>query len=156
MSMGSALLAVHNALSKALLLDMPDITYASRDWVTWNQLSEQEQTHAVRNKTVPQKTNTRRPHEDDVEVFMFPQTWGSTALGYGGVGGAAMTSAYTVVVSDHDCHCVYFGGAELAYKVKYSELSVSGRENLRSDLQTQNMADVRHAPSRYTRAQVQS
>ena len=30
--------------------------------------------------------------------YVFPQTWGSTALGFGGCGGQAITEAYTTVV----------------------------------------------------------
>lgn len=32
------------------------------------------------------------------EVNVFLQTWGSTCLGFGGIGGQAMTSAYTTVI----------------------------------------------------------
>lgn len=32
---------------------------------------------------------------------MFPQAWGSTSLGFGGIGGQAMTSAYTTVITDN-------------------------------------------------------
>lgn len=31
-------------------------------------------------------------------VYVFPQTWSSTALGFGGCGGQAITEAYTTVV----------------------------------------------------------
>lgn len=31
-------------------------------------------------------------------MYVFPQTWGSTALGFGGYGGQAITEAYTTVV----------------------------------------------------------
>jgi hypothetical protein len=44
--------------------------------------------------------------------LMRPQTWGSTSLGHGGMGGAAVTTAYTIVL---ECHAtqeflVYFSG----------------------------------------------
>ena len=47
----------------------------------------------------------------DIAMRMFPQTWGSTALGFGGVGGQALTRAYTTVVSDiqRNWHVVFFG-----------------------------------------------
>lgn len=32
------------------------------------------------------------------KMFVFPQTWSSTALGFGGCGGQAITEAYTTVV----------------------------------------------------------
>ena len=47
---------------------------------------------------------------------MFPQILESTALGFGGVGGSAITSAYTTVVSDK--HTGWYGvffGEKLAY-----------------------------------------
>ena len=65
-----------------------DIHYENRDWQVYRDTGED-----VR---VPK---TRRPTTRDFGVYaMFPQTWGSTALGHGGVGGAAMTTAYTVVL----------------------------------------------------------
>jgi hypothetical protein len=155
MRLGSALMAVHSALAQALYKDLPDISYTNRDWTAWHALSKEEQDVAIKHNQVPMVQATRRPREDDVEVLMFPQTWGSTALGYGGMGGASVTSAYTVVVHDHTCWCVYFGEGELAYLVQYSELSDSGKENLRLDIQNQNMADRQQSHSRYLRKQVQ-
>lgn len=77
-------------------------------------LSEIEEKHYGRSAT-DFRTVKRRPYITDITVYSFPQTWGSTALGFGGVGGAAMTTAQTVVITlDRDA-CVYFGG-RLAYK----------------------------------------
>lgn len=59
----------------------------------------------------------KRRHVNDVECTMFSQTWGSTALGFGGIGGQAMTDAYTVVVyGPMGDVCVYFGG-RFAYHI---------------------------------------
>ena len=54
----------------------------------------------------------------DCAVQVFPQVWGSTALGFGGIGGQALTTAYTTVVSDRNknWHGVFFGD-EAAYLV---------------------------------------
>ncbi len=58
-----------------------------------------------------------RPREDHCDIVVFPQTWGSTALGFGGIGGKAMTTAYTVVVTGpRGDACIYFGGT-FAYHV---------------------------------------
>ena len=60
---------------------------------------------------------------DDFDMYIFEQTWGSTALGFGGIGGQAMTSANTYVFVPVTCHqnCfVYFDG-RFAYQVPYSE-----------------------------------
>jgi|ERR1035437_6107199 hypothetical protein len=35
---------------------------------------------------------------DNLSWYSFPQLWGSTACGHGGIGGCAMTSAQTVIV----------------------------------------------------------
>ena len=51
-------------------------------------------------------------------VEVFPQTWGSTALGFGGVGGQAMTTAYTSVFYDQgQNYAVVFFDGRLAYIV---------------------------------------
>ena len=63
------------------------------------------------------------PTVDDFELYTFEQTWGSTALGFSGMGGQAMTSARTYVFVPVTCNqkCfVYFAG-KFAYAVDYSE-----------------------------------
>lgn len=64
-----------------------------------------------------------KPTIDDFELYTFNQIWGSTALGFGGVGGQAMTTARTYVFIPETCNqkCfVYFGG-RFAYKADYCE-----------------------------------
>lgn len=47
---------------------------------------------------------------------MFPQVWGDTSLGFGGIGGQAMTTVYTtVVIDDVSGWCGVFFGERLAY-----------------------------------------
>lgn len=46
----------------------------------------------------------------DIEWYAFPQVWGSTALGFGGMGGQMITTAQTfIVIGDSEAY-VYFGG----------------------------------------------
>jgi len=80
-------------------------------------------------------------HNCDVEVFVFPQLWGSTALGYFALGGSAMTTAHTIVLYSRalDVARVYFGGGRLAYQVK------EAKKVFFEDLQRQDMAPVRKA-----------
>ena len=63
------------------------------------------------------------PKIDDFEIHIFEQTWNSTALGFGGVGGQQITTAYTYVfipiTIEQNCF-VYFSG-RFAYEVPYSE-----------------------------------
>lgn len=66
-----------------------------------------------------------KPHPilDDFELHTFEQVWGSTALGFGGIGGQTMTSARTYVFVPVNCNqkCfVYFAG-RFAYAVNYSQ-----------------------------------
>lgn len=58
--------------------------------------------------------------QDDIAVYIFPQTWGDTSLGYGGFGGQMMTSAQTIVLyaQNENIARVYFGGELLAYEIK--------------------------------------
>ena len=74
--------AIAVALHSALLRDLPDT-------------EARLYTVAGAEKLSP----PRRPREDEVEVFVWPETWGSTALGYGGLGGNMVTTDYTIVVT---------------------------------------------------------
>ena len=69
------------------------------------------------------RSNTERPTADDFEIHIFEQMWGSTALGFPGMGGQAMTAANTYVLVPicvrQKC-LVYFAG-RFAYAVDYSE-----------------------------------
>lgn len=60
--------------------------------------------------------------DDSFKLFMFEQSWGSTALGFDEVGGRTMTSAMTYVfvpqIEGEDC-IVYFAG-RFAYKAPYN------------------------------------
>lgn len=61
--------------------------------------------------------DARRISADDFEIYTFTQAWGSTALGFGGIGGQAITKANTYVLEPvapnapdyKTCH-VYFAG----------------------------------------------
>lgn len=86
----------------------PVIVYQDRDWEHYRKTREDL------------RISKTRPHsEHDIEVYaMFAQTWGSTALGFGGLGGQAITDAYTTVLKS--ClgmgYSVYFGG-RFAYHI---------------------------------------
>lgn len=69
-------------------------------------------------KDLPKIKKHRRPSTYDVEVAaMFIQSWGSTALGFGGIGGASVSDAYTIVIHCRGEYAVYFGG-RFAYRVR--------------------------------------
>lgn len=67
----------------------------------------------------------RKPRNSDIrDIKCFTETWGSTALGFGGVGGAAMTTALTVVITTDQYIGVYWGGL-LGYLIDRSKNKVN-------------------------------
>lgn len=94
---------IASAIYSALFVDISDIEETRSRWIQ----SKVRETYFVK----------RRPYFYDVEIYSFPQTWSSTALGFGGIGGQAITSAQTTVVICGNEACVYFGG-RFAYKVE--------------------------------------
>lgn len=150
MQYGNPFTSLHEAIAAACYCDLPDVEYTDRDWASWRDLTPEQQKHAINTNTVPTLKKKRRPYHYEVEVTMFDQMWPSTALGYGGIGGAAITNAYTVIVGDQrGNHCVYFGCGSLAYMVNIYKLSQQGLENFKKDLGEHNMADVDFAKERY-------
>lgn len=55
--------------------------------------------------------------EGELDWWAFPQSWASTALGFGGIGGQAITTAQTVVVRGPAGDCAVYFGTRLAYHV---------------------------------------
>lgn len=149
--------ALAQSLHAACLRDLPEIKYRDRDWAAhramMDKLSKEEKAaHYSKEKASGQSEGhfiekVRRPSSHDCEVVMFPQTWSSTALGFGGIGGQAFTSAYTVVVScrlEGAAAAVYFGGS-FAYLVEHARQNQAFRE----DVANQRMADCAGAKARY-------
>lgn len=65
------------------------------------------------------KSETHKTFYADVDHYRHPQTWGNTTLGFGGLGGQAVTGAYTdVVISQISGAAVVYHGGRLAYIVR--------------------------------------
>jgi len=111
------------AMAHAAYEAFSEYHYRDRDWSRVEQwratlTPEQRRTAVIPDECLVEKT--RRHCMNDITVVgMFPQTWGSTALGFGGVGGQAITTAYTIVLESNLTgeHAVYFGG-RLAYVIR--------------------------------------
>lgn len=87
------------------------------------------------------ETYERDHFADELHVCtMFLQTWGSTALGFGGMGGQALTSAYTIIVYSNVTltFCVYFGG-RFAYSLDDKTIDIVKFDE---DVRYKNMAPV--------------
>jgi hypothetical protein len=70
---------------------------------------------------------------NDIEIHIVNQTWGSTACGWGGMGGAAMTSKYNFIIKQKHTKLlfVYWDG-KLAYIIHESEIKDYNRMPPRS------------------------
>lgn len=139
------------ALYSAIFIDLPDVVYHDRDWEKWRALSAAEKAkltqdeRGARSYLGPTIERRRRPHTGDVTVYaMFPQTWASTAMGFGGVGGASITTAYTVVIQHERHFAVYFHG-RFAYRI---EVNGSTTEFV-ADVANKRVASRRDAAKRY-------
>lgn len=107
---GNPLVPTASALYSALHFDLKDLERES-----WTFIPQKGNAPPVRKSTGMKKY---RPGDYDITVEMFTQMWGSTALGFGGIGGAAMTTAYTHIIRGPSGeHAVYFNG-RFAYLVE--------------------------------------
>ena len=133
MKAGSPFDAIHSAMAHFCSTAAPEITYSMP--------------HFGKDKNKKPREKTRRLAPYEAHVFaMFQQTWGSTALGFGGMGGATMTTAYvTIFESDHHhgFYAVYFGG-------RFAYLVERPNEQFFDDVRGFRMADVKSA-TRYAR-----
>ena len=129
----------------------PEYTYRDRNWANYDKwhsgLTREERATAV----APDDCwveKTRKHSMYDLTVYsMFPQTWGSTALGFGGIGGQAITSAYVCVIESGliGQFAVYFGG-RLAYVIQRPNASFM------EDVARQRMVDAKLGKVTYERA----
>jgi hypothetical protein len=131
---------LHEVLAHAQYEGFSDIEYEARDWEAMHKAKTVTERAEALHKTIPA---TRRPHGTrDFWVYaMFPQSWGSTALGQAWPGGASTTTAYTIVL---EClstqeYLVYFGGV-FCYKVSRRSQNL---ELFRQDLSQRNLASKR-------------
>lgn len=100
MNYGHPVTSMAESFYSALKTDLPDINYKHR-----SSGSDEEEIRG------------RRPREDELAVIQFDQTWGSTALGFGGIGGASITTAPTTIVHTISQYAVYFAGKH-AYTIE--------------------------------------
>ena len=82
--------------------------------------------------------------DEILEVYDFDQAWGSTALGFGGIGGQAITHARTYVIefNKYPKALVYFGG-RFAYEADLTSDSTSRK--FREDVRKHRVASVRES-----------
>lgn len=151
MRLHSPLECLSSALNHAAYLALPDLKYEDRDWDAFNAWTPERQ-HAARTgqEPMPVVQRTRRPRADECEVLaMFAETWGSTALGFGGMGGAAMTPAYTVVVGGPCGESAVYWHGKFAYLVDSREQTDEQRAHWTQDLSRRITVSKAEAGQRY-------
>lgn len=116
------------AVTSACVKDLMDVEYKYVD--------PRDRTH--------EETRTRRPRTEELrKVELFQQTFGSTALGFGGMGCASITTADVAVVKGPMGDvCVYFSN-RFAYRIN------SPNEQFFEDMKNHHMAYCDKASEQY-------
>lgn len=127
------------AYHDAMFNRFDDIVYQDRDWTKYNE--DRRSSIAATQESMVTKRRKPTSHETTLTV-MFPQMWGSTALGFGGGGGNAITMAYSIVIECQGDYAVYFG-SKFAYLVRGSKRA------LFLDIEVMQLASVIDAATRY-------
>lgn len=128
----------------------PEYVYKDRDWAKhdkWRStLTREEMKTAVAPPDCFVEKSRQHTFYDLTVYSMFTQSWGSTALGFGGIGGQAITAAYVCVIESNlvGQFAVYFGG-RLAYVIERPNGSFW------EDIANKRMVDARLGKTTYER-----
>jgi hypothetical protein len=137
--------ALHHAANIAL----PNVSQDQLDREAMASWSAEQRYQAAKSNALPYKPGLRRPMPEECEVkAMFLQTWSSTALGFGGIGGAAITTAYTAVIQGPDRTIAVYWAGLLAYLIP-AEVQGLQREMFDIDVSKGHTVSRRGAGERY-------
>jgi hypothetical protein len=133
----------------------PEYKYQDRNWAMHDKWRSTLTREEMKTAVAPPECfveKTRKHSFYDLTVHnMFPQTWSSTALGFGGIGGQAITSAYVCVIESNlvGGYAVYFGG-RLAYVIdRPNEMFIE-------HIARQRMVDAKLGKATYERTNCQT
>ena len=138
------------AMAHAAYEAFPEYVYKDRDWPkhdAWRATLKREEYKTAVAPDDCWVEKTRKHLMYDLSVYsMFVQTWSSTALGFGGIGGQAITSAYVCVIESGliGQFAVYFGG-RLAYVIERPNAAFM------EDVARQRMVDAKLGKVTYER-----
>lgn len=150
MRASSSLDALARALAHAAYVGMPDVQYMRRDYETAAKWTPEQRAKAIQEQSFPEVAAQRRPDMSEcVVIAMFPQMWGSTALGFGGLGGAAMTEAYTIALEGPGRDVAIYWAGRFAYRIAPAEVTEAQRANLQADLAASRTVSCDEAEARY-------
>jgi hypothetical protein len=128
----------------------PEYKYQDRNWAKHDKWRSTLTREEMKTAVAPADCfveKTRKHSFYDLTVYnMFPQTWSSTALGFGGIGGQAITSAYVCIIESNlvGGYAVYFGG-RLAYVINRPN------EKFIEDIERHRMVDAKLGKATYER-----
>jgi hypothetical protein len=128
----------------------PEYKYQDRNWAKHDKWRSTLTREEMKTAVAPADCfveKTRKHSFYDLTVYnMFPQTWSSTALGFGGIGGQAITSAYVCIIESNlvGGYAVYFGG-RLAYVINRPN------EKFIEDIERHRMVDANLGKATYER-----
>lgn len=88
-----------------------------------NKLERKIRELTVINEDLPKRFKDKCSSVDDFDIYSFEQIWGSTALGFSGIGGSMCTAATTYVFVPVECYekCFVYFGAGFAYSADYND-----------------------------------
>ena len=144
------------SLHHAAFCALPDLEYEQIDSKALYSMPAQQR-HALQQREregdtseMPMRKVVRRPTVSECQVLgLFPQLWGSTALGFGGIGGAAMTYAYTCVVRGPGGAVAVYWSGDLGYVIPETGPSEAQRQAWEDDLLKMRTVSRSEALSRY-------
>ena len=137
-------------LAHAAYEAFPEYKYQDRNWALHDRWRATLTREEMKTAVAPPECfveKTRKHTFYDLTVYaMFPQSWGSTALGFGGIGGQAITSAYVCVIESNlvGGYAVYFN-ARLAYVINRPN------EKFMADIAGHRMVDANLGKNTYER-----
>lgn len=147
-----------SSVQAALLRDLPPIVTREKDMTAWNRLPlAEKKARSSRAKkgdqtAFPMVNRQKRPFMRDILIWVFPQVWPSTSLGFTGTGGVINTPAYTVIVVHQGAHAVYFGG-RFAYLVMEDHAGASrtdpGWKAFKADVANESLVGCLNAVDKY-------
>ena len=139
-----------SCMADAAYSAFPEYKYKDRNWALHDKWRATLTREEMKTAVAPADCfveKTRKHTFYDLTVYsMFPQTWSSTALGFGGIGGQAITSAYVCIIESNlvGGYAVYFGG-RLAYVINRPN------EKFAEDVERHRMVDARLGKATYER-----
>jgi hypothetical protein len=128
----------------------PEYKYQDRNWANHDKWRATLTREEMKTAVAPDECfveKTRKHSYYDLTVYsMFPQTWSSTALGFGGIGGQAITSAYVCIIESNlvGGYAVYFGN-------RFAYLINRPNEKFAEDVERHRMVDARLGKATYER-----